>query len=130
MPTKQECESELYKTLEKLEQSQFQYDRDERQIERLEEDALWQNRNSRELINDLFDGYPEDRKLQRILMEKEELLQRKISLEKDIFQELRENISEKRKQADEHMEDYREQLKKLREDTTDENNDYDYPAAT
>lgn len=130
MSTTQEREAELYKMLEDLEEAQYQCNRDERQIEQMEEDVLWQNRNSTELINELFESYPQDKKLQRVLMEKEELLQRKISLEKVMFQELRENIHGARKDAEQQMDDYREELRRLREDTSNEDNNYDYVAPT
>lgn len=86
MSTTQDRESELYKIIENLEETQYQCNRDERQIEQMEEDALWQNRKSTELGA--------------------------------------------RRDAEERIDDYREELRKLREDKNNEDNNYDYPAPT
>lgn len=111
---KTDRELELHKALHELEETQYQYDRMERQLDSMEEDALWQNRASKELNDDLFDSYPQDKKLQQILLEKEELMRQKCILERDLFQECRDNIREMRKQAADKKDDFREELQRLK----------------
>ena len=125
-----ELELQLHKELETLEEANNQYTRTERQLDQLEDDALWRNRRSKELNDELFERYPQDKKLQQILARGEELLQRQILVENNCFQECRENLREMKKKAEQQMDDYREELRKLREDKSDEDNNYDYPAPT
>lgn len=111
---KTDHELELHKALRELEETQYQYEMMGRQLDSMEEDALWQNRASKELNDDLFDSYPRDKKLQQILFEKEELMKQKSVLEKVLFQECRDNIREMKKQVSDKKDDYREELQRLR----------------
>lgn len=129
-----EHEIQLHKELEIMEETRDQYIRSERWLNRLEDDALWQNRQSKELNDELFERYPQDKKLQQILARGEELLQRQILAENSFFQEGRENLCEMKKKAEQQIDDYRQEIQRIQKENTkegerDEDNDYDYHAA-
>lgn len=130
-----ERELQLHKELEIIEETRDQYIRSERWLKRLEDDALWQNRQSKELNDELFECYPQDKKLQQILTRGEELLQRQILAENSFFQEGRENLQEMKKKAEQQMDDYREEIQRIQKENTkegehNEDNDYDNTAPT
>lgn len=130
-----EHELQLHKELEIMEETRDQYIKTGRQLDRLEDDALWQNRQSKELKDELFERYPQDKKLQQILTRGEELLQRQILAENSFFQECRESLQEMKKKAEQQMDDYREEIQSIQKENTkegehNEDNDYDYPAPT
>lgn len=115
-----ERELQLHKELETLEEANAQYTRTERQLDRLEEDTLWQNRRSKELNDDLFECYPHDKKLQQILTGSEELLQKQISAENSLFRECRENLREMKKRNEQQMDDYREEIQRIQKVNAEE----------
>ncbi|MCM1155909.1 MAG: hypothetical protein NC392_11195 [Roseburia sp.] len=111
---------QLHKELEILEETNSQYRKIERRLEQLEDDILWQNRRRKELNDDLFESYPQDRKLQQILAGSEELLGKQISRENSLFQECRENLHEMKKQAEQQMDDCREELQRIQKEKNKE----------
>lgn len=122
-----ERELQLHKELENLEETNDQYTRTERQLDRLEDDILWQNRRNKELNDNLFECYPQDKKLQQILARSEELLGKQVSTENILFREYRENLREMKKQTEQRMDDYREEIQRIqkenvKEGEVDENN--------
>lgn len=129
-----ERELQLHKELELMEEAKDQYIRTEHQIDQLEDDALWQNRRGKELNDELFESYSQDKKLQQILTRGEELLQQQILAENSFFRECRENLQEMKKEAELQMDDYREEIQKIQKGTTNEgecneDNNYDDFAA-
>lgn len=130
-----EHELQLHKELEIMEETRDQYIKTGRQLDRLEDDALWQNRQSKELNDELFERYPQDKKLQQILTRGEELLQKQILAENSFFQEGRENLREMKKKAEQQMDDYREEIQRIQKENIkegehNEDNDYDNAAPT
>lgn len=130
-----EHELQLYKELEIMEETRDQYIRSERWLKRLEDDALWQNKQSKEINDELFECYPQDKKLQQILIRGEELLQKQILAENSFFQEGRENLREMKKKAEQQMDDYREEIQRIQKENIkegehNEDNDYDNAAPT
>ncbi len=89
-----ERELELYKELEDLEERSLQCEKMERKLEQLEDDMIWQNRCSKELNDDLFACYPKDQKMQRHLLDREEMLEQKTVRGRSFFRELQESIYE------------------------------------
>ena len=128
-----ERELQLHKELELMDEAKNQCIRAERQLDRLEDDALWQNRRSKELNDELFESYSQDKKLQQILIRGAELLQKQILAENNFFQECRENLQEKKNKADRQIDDYREEIQRIQKETAkegecNEDNDNDYSA--
>lgn len=126
-------EFELHKTIEELEEEQYQCDKLERQIDQMEDVCLCHDRVSKELNDELFDAYPHDSKLKEVLLNREELLQQKQALYKNMFQEFRDGISEAKKQAADRLDNCREELSKLSADNAPdggqvEDNNYTYEA--
>lgn len=84
-----------------------------RQLERMEDDALWRNRLSKELNDDLFDSYPKDKKLQQLLLDREEMMEQRILMERNFFQEFREDIDGMKKEMNQKMDGCREELERI-----------------
>lgn len=128
---KTERTAEIYKELQELEEKQLQYERVEYLTDSLEEELLYQNRVSKDLNNELLEIYPDDMRLQKILLDKEEWLKQSYILQRDLFQECRENVSEARKKLEDKRDIFREELYGLleqekREGGQDENNNNFY----
>ena len=126
-------EFEIHKTIEELEEEQYQCDKLRRQIDQMEDDFLCHNRTSKELNDEVFDSYQHDNKLREVLLNREELLQQKHAIYKNMFQEFRDRISEARKQATDKLDNCREELNTLSVDNAPdggqvENNNYTYEA--
>lgn len=128
-----EHELMLHKELEELGERNQQCKEIERQLERMEDDVLWRNRRSKELNDDLFDSFPQDKKLQKLLLDREEMMEQRISRERIFFQEFRENIYKIKKETRQKMDDYQEELERVKKETVkegkeDENNNNGYYA--
>lgn len=108
-----EKELEIHRKLEDLEENAYQYEKTERQLDSLEDDMLWGNQHGRELNNDLFTCYSQDRNLGQILTRGEELLDRQVSLERVLLQECRENLDEMKRNAKRQKDDCFEELERM-----------------
>lgn len=109
----EEREWEISKQLDEIRIQQEECDSLQRELARLEEDSYWQNKRVKEVNDDMFDSYPNDAKLQNLLAEKEELLQKKLSFEKGFFEDCRELISRQRKETENLKEEYEVELLSL-----------------
>lgn len=118
MQTEQELE--LHKELEDLEERSQECEKMKRQLEQMEDDALWRNRISKELNDDLFDSFPQDKKLQQLLLEREEMMEQRMRSERNFFREFREDIDGMKKEMNQKIDDCREELERIRvEDKND-----------
>ncbi len=107
---KEEREWEICRQMEEIRQRQEESDELEKELEYMEEESYWQDKRIKEVNDDLLSAFPKDSKLQNLLMEKEELLHRKISFEKIFFEECRDMLSEHRKRTEDMKEVYEAQL--------------------
>lgn len=107
---KEEREWEICRQMEEIRQRQEESDELEKELEYMEEESYWQDKRIKEVNDDLLSVFPKDSKLQNLLMEKEELLHRKISFEKIFFEECRDMLSEHRKKTEDMKEVYEAQL--------------------
>ena len=105
-----EREWEICRQMEEIRQRQEESDELEKELEYMEEESYWQDKRIKEVNDDLLSAFPKDSKLQNLLMEKEELLHRKISFEKIFFEECRDMLSEHRKRTEDMKEVYEAQL--------------------
>ncbi|MCI7041622.1 MAG: hypothetical protein MR992_05765 [Lachnospiraceae bacterium] len=101
---------EICRQMEAIRQRQEESDELEKELEYMEEESYWQDKRIKEVNDDLLSAFPKDSKLQNLLMEKEELLHRKISFEKIFFEECRDMLSEHRKKTEDMKEVYEAQL--------------------
>ena len=101
---------EICRQMEEIRQRQEESDELEKELEYMEEESYWQDKRIKEVNDDLLSAFPKDSKLQNLLMEKEELLHRKISFEKIFFEECRDMLSEHRKRTEDMKEVYEAQL--------------------
>lgn len=101
---------EICRQIEEIRQRQEESDELEKELEYMEEESYWQDKRIKEVNDDLLSVFPKDSKLQNLLMEKEELLHRKISFEKIFFEECRDMLSEHRKKTEDMKEVYEAQL--------------------
>ena len=115
-----ERELELYKDLEDLEERSLQCEKMERKLEQLEDDMIWQNRCSKELNDDLFACYPKDQKMQRHLLDREEMLEQKTVRGRSFFRELQESIYEMKKKTDQQIDDCRREIERAGAENTGE----------
>ncbi len=106
----EEREWEICRQMEEIRQRQEESDELEKELEYMEEESYWQDKRIKEVNDDLLSAFPKDSKLQNLLMEKEELLHRKISFEKIFFEECRDMLSEHRKKTEDMKEVYEAQL--------------------
>lgn len=106
----EEREWEICRQIEEIRQRQEESDELEKELEYMEEESYWQDKRIKEVNDDLLSAFPKDSKLQNLLMEKEELLHRKISFEKIFFEECRDMLSEHRKKTEDMKEVYEAQL--------------------
>ena len=114
-----EQEFELHKELEDLEERSQGCEKMKRQLEQMEDDALWRNRISKELNDDLFDSFPQDKILQQLLSEREEMMEQRMRSERNFFQEFREEIDGMRKETSQKIYDCREELERIRVESRD-----------
>lgn len=101
---------EICRQMEEIRQRQEESDELEKELEYMEEESYWQDKRIKEVNDDLLSAFSKDSKLQNLLMEKEELLHRKISFEKIFFEECRDMLSEHRKKTEDMKEVYEAQL--------------------
>lgn len=109
----------LHKELEDLEERSQQCEKMQQQLDQMEDDVLWSNQRSKELNDDLYDSYPKDKKLQQLLLEREELLEQRMLSERTFFQELREDVDGMKKKTNQKMDDCREELERIRVENKD-----------
>ena len=101
---------EIYKQMESLYLQREECDTLQKKIDYLEEESGWQNKIIKDTNDDLYDSYPNDGRLRRLIIEKEESLIKKISDENSSFEEWRELIEEQRKEIETKREDFEEEL--------------------
>lgn len=106
----EEREWEIRRQMEEVRQRQEESDELEKELEYMEEESYRQDKRIKEVNDDLLSAFPKDSKLQNLLMEKEELLHRKISFEKIFFEECRDMLSEHRRKTEDMKEVYEAQL--------------------
>lgn len=97
---KQEKEWQVKQHLEKISDRQRECDDLEKELNVMEEDMYWQNRQIKEVNDDLFSTYPQDAELQSLLVEKEEMLQQKMSMEKLFMEDCRDSIKDQRAKSE------------------------------
>ena len=115
-----EKEWELFRMIRELEETQEKCDKARKQFEALEDDIYWADRKTRELNNIVYESYPHDVKLRDMIVEGEENIDRQWEKDQIAFQEIREEISASKKQAEQKLEEYRAELNKLRQEDKDE----------
>ena len=114
MSTKAEKEWEIYNQLEEIRHQQEECDDLQKELAYLEEESHWQNKQVKEVNDDLFDQYPKDVRLQNILLEKEEMLRQKMKMEKLFFEECRDALQKQRRETENRKEEYEKRLMEIR----------------
>lgn len=109
----------LRKELEDLEERSQQCEKMKQQLDQMEDDVLWSNQRSKELNDDLYDSFSKDKKLQQLLLEREELIEQRMFSERTFFQELREDVDGMKKKTNQKMDDCREELERIRVENKD-----------
>ena len=109
----------LHKELEDLEERSQQCEKMKQQLDQMEDDVLWSNQRSKGLNDDLYDSFPKDKKLQQLLLEREELIEQRMLSERTFFQELREDVDGMEKKTSQKMDDCREELERIRVENKD-----------
>ncbi len=104
---------EISRQMEEIRRQQEECDELQKEISRLEEESYWQNKKVKEVNDDLIDNYSANRGLQAILVEKEELLQKKSAFEKVFFEEGRDLIKEQKKKIESMQEACEEELEAI-----------------
>ena len=103
----------LSKQLNDLMKQQNELDRLKRKIIHFDEENEWQNKRTKELNESLMEHYPSDIRLINTLVEKEQLLYRKISAENAFMQECEEIIKQQRNRIESMEEEYKRELYEL-----------------
>lgn len=103
---------EMYKKIEEIRKLEDECNKFQKKLEYIEEEVYWQNRAAKKVTDNLFDSYPKDTKLQKLLLEREDLYNQKIDLEKVVFNDLWNMLNKKREKAEEVKEWCELQLKK------------------
>ena len=91
---------ELNKLLKDINEQNEECERLQREIANFEEESRWQNKQIKEVNDNLIQNYSGDGKFQNLLSEKEGLLIQKIATEERFFEESREIIAAHRKQLE------------------------------
>ena len=86
---------ELQKKIEEMDEIQQGCKRLIRELDDLEEAIYWQNRHSKTLNAELINTYQSDSKLQRLLIEKEDVMKQRAVLDREFFDEARVVLSKK-----------------------------------
>lgn len=107
-------EDEIYKKLEEARLMETQNEELKKKLEQLEEENYWQARKAKELNDALFDAYPKDKKLMRLLSEKEEKLLQKQQSDKLFFENFRDALNESQKKIEEMQLSCQMQLEEIR----------------
>lgn len=97
---------ELNKLLKDINEQNEECERLQKEIANYEEESHWQNKQIKEMNDDLIGRYPDDEKFQSLLAEKEELLIQKIAVEKRFLEESRDYIAAYRKKIEQLKEEY------------------------
>lgn len=107
-------EDEIYKKLEEARSMEMQNEELRKKLDQLEEENYWQARKAKELNDALFDAYPKDKKLMRLLSEKEEKLLQKQQSDKLFFENFRDALNESQKKIEEMQLSCQMQLEEIR----------------
>lgn len=104
---------EISKQLNDLKKQQNELDRLKREIIQFDEENEWQNRHTKGMNESLMEHYPNDIRLINTLVEKEQLLYRKITAENAFMQECEEVIKQQHNRIESMEEEYKRELYKL-----------------
>lgn len=110
-----EREYELLKVLEKLENEQDEYNKIERLFGEIEDKMLYQTKKSRELNDDLYESYKQDRRFVQLILESDELNEKSYELEMSVLADCRDILIKKQKETEEKINNYHEEIRKERE---------------
>ncbi len=83
----------------------------QRVISLMEDESYWHNKKIKDVNDDMINNYSANKRLQAIFIEKEELLQQKVGLEKMFFEESRDLIEEQKRKLEHKKEIYEEEKK-------------------
>lgn len=101
---------EIHKELESLYEKQKECDQLEKNIISFEEERQWQNSRIKSVNDDLYDSYPEDNELRTLLLEKEDLMNQKISDENYFIEKCYNLVSTQRRIIEYKREEYEHEL--------------------
>lgn len=115
-----EKEWELFTMIQELEETQEKCVKAKKQFETLEDNLYWADRKTKELNDMVYESYPHDAKLRGLITENEEQMDKQREKNQIVFQEIREQIAASKRQTEEKLEAYRDELNKLRQEDADE----------
>ena len=101
---------EIHKALGRLYDKQKECDQLEKNIISFEEESQWQNKKIKSVNDDLYDSYPEDNKLRTLLLEKEDLMKRKMSDENLFIEECYNLVRTQKRNIEYKREEYEQEL--------------------
>lgn len=110
-----EREYELLKEIEKLENEQDEYKKLGRLFDEIEDHMLYQTKMSRELNDDLYESYKQDKRFVQLILESDELNEKSYELEKNALTDSRDKLVKKQKETEEKISNCQEELRKERE---------------
>lgn len=110
-----EREYELLKEIENLENEQDEYRKLGRLLDEIEDQMLYQTKKSRELNDDLYESYKQDKRFVQLILESDELNEKSYELEKNVLIDCRQKIAKKQKETEEKINNYHEEIRKERE---------------
>ncbi len=96
----QELEDEIYEKLEELRQREQQNSELMKKFEQIEDETYRQARKAKEINDALFDAYAKDKRLIRLLTEKEEELHQKQILDRLFFADMRDELRKQQMQIE------------------------------
>lgn len=109
----EERKRELNKHLIDISVQQKENEYLQREIANFEEESRWQNKQIKEVNDDLIQSYSGDGKFQNLLSEKEGLLMQKMATEERFFEESREIIAVHRKQLEVSEEECKSEIQSI-----------------
>lgn len=105
-----EREWDINRNLQEIEEHLDEFRKIQKDLDGLEEESYWQNTRIKEINDTLLDNYPKDTRLQSLLVEKEEILQQKVSYERCFWEDARDILSNEIRKKEQQEEDYKEEL--------------------
>ena len=105
-----EREWDINRNLQEIEEHLDEFRKIQKDLDGLEEESYWQNTRIKEINDTLLDNYPKDTRLQSLLVEKEEILQQKVSYERCFWEDARDILSNEIRKKEQQEEDCKEEL--------------------
>lgn len=110
MSVETEREWEIHKKLEEIKKQQEDCAKLQKELANMEEETRWQNQRTKAVNDDLLESYPKDVRLQNMLLEKEEILRKKVNFEKIFFEECRDALQDAKNKAEARKDACEEEL--------------------